>query len=469
VCRPRRARTSTSTSGSSAARGGVGRLRARRLDRPRLAQLARQRTAASNESDPGCAPDDDARQTRHALSPVFNPTGRFAYGRGRFDGTLVVAWARRPGRRARLAEIPAPDGLPRRRTGWRSRTARRPQRASSSSTGPRDRGPTGRRVYASSANRGADGVSRRPVRRRSTSRSPEAAAGAVRRRRPVAERPPPPAGAAHPRRRGRRRTPIPELADLPAAQADRPDHNESRGLRAAGAAARRRALRHARCSGIVRRLREVEGASCTAWRAKRVVTLKKAGRQARHPARERQEPEAAERPRQPLSSSGHGPHSALRRTLTLTPANERRGVYLVGAGPGDPRADDEARAGADREARDAILYDRLIPPGAARRAPRAPDRPTWRYVGKQPGGDSLDQSEINALLVELRARRADGSLRLKGGDPVRVWGAAARRRRPWPPPAFRSRSFPAVTAGRGRAGLRWHPGHPSRRTRRRSR
>ncbi|MGZ4202151.1 MAG: uroporphyrinogen-III C-methyltransferase, partial [Thermoleophilaceae bacterium] len=87
-------------------------------------------------------------------------------------------------------------------------------------------------------------------------------------------------------------------------------------------------------------------------------------------------------------------------------------VYLVGAGPGDPglmtRRSLELIAAAD-----AILYDRLIPPGAldgARRDARLV------YVGKQPGGHAMEQDEINARLVEL-GRELRTVVRLKGGDP----------------------------------------------------
>ena len=86
-------------------------------------------------------------------------------------------------------------------------------------------------------------------------------------------------------------------------------------------------------------------------------------------------------------------------------------VFLVGAGPGDPglmtRRSLELIAGAD-----AILYDRLIPPGALEGARRSAD---LRYVGKQPGGHSLEQREINELLVEL-AGAGRRVVRLKGGD-----------------------------------------------------
>src|SRR5829696_6895827 len=87
-------------------------------------------------------------------------------------------------------------------------------------------------------------------------------------------------------------------------------------------------------------------------------------------------------------------------------------VYLVGAGPGDPGLMTR-RALELIAAADAILYDRLIPTGALDGAP--PDA-ELRYVGKRPGAPSLDQAEINALLVEL-ARDGRRVVRLKGGDP----------------------------------------------------
>ncbi|MEA2247887.1 MAG: uroporphyrinogen methyltransferase / synthase, partial [Solirubrobacteraceae bacterium] len=87
-------------------------------------------------------------------------------------------------------------------------------------------------------------------------------------------------------------------------------------------------------------------------------------------------------------------------------------VYLVGAGPGDPGL--MTRRSLDLIASaDAILYDRLIPPGALDGA--RPDA-DLRYVGKQPGGHSMDQEDINALLVELGSRLGT-VVRLKGGDP----------------------------------------------------
>ena len=87
-------------------------------------------------------------------------------------------------------------------------------------------------------------------------------------------------------------------------------------------------------------------------------------------------------------------------------------VFLVGAGPGDPGLMTRRALDLIQEA-DVILYDRLIPDGAL---DGVRDDAELRYVGKQPGGQSMRQEEINELLVELG--RAGGSVvRLKGGDP----------------------------------------------------
>jgi uroporphyrinogen III methyltransferase / synthase len=87
-------------------------------------------------------------------------------------------------------------------------------------------------------------------------------------------------------------------------------------------------------------------------------------------------------------------------------------VYLVGAGPGDPGLL-TARALELIAAADSILYDRLIPEQALA---GARDDAELRYVGKEPGADSVAQDRIEQELTE-RARRGQIVVRLKGGDP----------------------------------------------------
>ena len=85
-------------------------------------------------------------------------------------------------------------------------------------------------------------------------------------------------------------------------------------------------------------------------------------------------------------------------------------VYLVGAGPGDPGLLTMRALELIAQA-DVIVYDRLIPAEALQGA--RPDAELI-YVGKEGGGESMPQEEINRVLVEHGMRNV---VRLKGGDP----------------------------------------------------
>jgi uroporphyrinogen III methyltransferase/synthase len=91
---------------------------------------------------------------------------------------------------------------------------------------------------------------------------------------------------------------------------------------------------------------------------------------------------------------------------------------------------------------DAILYDRLIPPGALDGA-RADCE--LRYVGKEPGNAAMAQADIEALLVELGGRGLE-VVRLKGGDPF-VFGRGGEEAEALAAAGVAFEVVPGVTAG----------------------
>ena len=87
-------------------------------------------------------------------------------------------------------------------------------------------------------------------------------------------------------------------------------------------------------------------------------------------------------------------------------------VYLVGAGPGDPKLL-TLRGKECLERADVVLYDYLANPVLLDFAPARAER---IYVGRRGRGQYQDQGEINRLLIE-KARAGRIVVRLKGGDP----------------------------------------------------
>ena len=87
-------------------------------------------------------------------------------------------------------------------------------------------------------------------------------------------------------------------------------------------------------------------------------------------------------------------------------------VYLVGAGPGDPKL--LTLRGAELLAKaDIVIYDRLVGSSILKLAPNAAKK---IYVGKRSGKHEVPQDKINALLVKA-AGEGRTIVRLKGGDP----------------------------------------------------
>ena len=92
---------------------------------------------------------------------------------------------------------------------------------------------------------------------------------------------------------------------------------------------------------------------------------------------------------------------------------ERTGkVYLIGAGPGDPKLL-TIKAAEAIGASDTIVYDYLVNPEVLAHARRGVE---LIYAGKRAGLESIRQSEINRILIE-QAGEGRTVARLKGGDP----------------------------------------------------
>jgi uroporphyrin-III C-methyltransferase len=94
-------------------------------------------------------------------------------------------------------------------------------------------------------------------------------------------------------------------------------------------------------------------------------------------------------------------------------------VYLIGAGPGSADLL-TVRALRVLQTADTVLYDALVGTDILQLAPSSA---RLISVGKRQGRKSLEQDDINALLI-YSARHAKTVVRLKGGDPT-VFGRAA--------------------------------------------
>jgi uroporphyrinogen III methyltransferase / synthase len=116
-------------------------------------------------------------------------------------------------------------------------------------------------------------------------------------------------------------------------------------------------------------------------------------------------------------------------------------VYLVGAGPGDPGLL-TARALELIAAADVIVYDRLIPVSALE---RAREDATLIYAGKEGGGPSMPQAEIEQLLLEHGAQGRE-VVRLKGGDPY-VFGRGGEEAETLRAAEIPFEVVPGITAG----------------------
>ncbi|MFF2092040.1 uroporphyrinogen-III C-methyltransferase [Paenibacillus sp. NPDC058174] len=98
---------------------------------------------------------------------------------------------------------------------------------------------------------------------------------------------------------------------------------------------------------------------------------------------------------------------------TLAGERDKGIVYLVGAGPGDPKLI-TVRGLECLKRSDVVVYDRLASPRLLRHLKPGAEK---IYVGKLPDRHTMKQEEINQLLVDL-ALQGKNVTRLKGGDPT---------------------------------------------------
>lgn len=87
-------------------------------------------------------------------------------------------------------------------------------------------------------------------------------------------------------------------------------------------------------------------------------------------------------------------------------------VYLVGAGPGDPKLLTVKAVELLKEA-DVVIYDRLVGESILNLAPEKAEK---IYVGKRTGKHEVPQDKITELIIE-KAQMGGKIVRLKGGDP----------------------------------------------------
>ena len=87
-------------------------------------------------------------------------------------------------------------------------------------------------------------------------------------------------------------------------------------------------------------------------------------------------------------------------------------LYLVGAGPGDPKLI-TVKGVEVLEKADVVIYDRLVPEELLGYAKKESE---LIYAGKAPGRHFMEQEEINEKILE-ECRKGKVVVRLKGGDP----------------------------------------------------
>jgi len=120
-------------------------------------------------------------------------------------------------------------------------------------------------------------------------------------------------------------------------------------------------------------------------------------------------------------------------------------VYLVGAGPGDPKLITLRAIEVIKKA-DVVLYDRLVSKKILNMVPK---RAESIYVGRAVGDDTTHQDSTNELMVKF-AKLKKIVVRLKGGDPI-IFGRGGEEAELLKSFNIKYEIIPGITSGIGSA------------------
>ena len=120
-------------------------------------------------------------------------------------------------------------------------------------------------------------------------------------------------------------------------------------------------------------------------------------------------------------------------------------VYLVGAGPGDPKLITLRAIELIKNA-DVVLYDRLV---SKKILAMIPKHAVSIYVGRAVGDDTTHQDSTNELMVKY-AKLKKSIVRLKGGDPI-IFGRGGEEAEFLKSFNIKYEIIPGITSGIGSA------------------
>jgi len=120
-------------------------------------------------------------------------------------------------------------------------------------------------------------------------------------------------------------------------------------------------------------------------------------------------------------------------------------VFIVGAGPGDPKLITLKAVEAIKSS-DVVLYDRLVSKKIVAMIPKNAEK---MYVGRDVGDDYKHQDTTNDLMVKF-AKKNKNVVRLKGGDPF-IFGRGGEEAEFLREHKIKYEIIPGITSGIGSA------------------